>query len=86
VEKISLAVNNYFASLESGIAEVATEEAVAEGEPLPEEAAAEPGAAATDEISADSAPAPEAVPESELSAHATEPESEHGPAPETTES
>ena len=86
VDKISLAVNNYFASLESGIAEVATEEAVAEGEPLPEEAAAEPGAAATDEISADSAPAPEAVPESELSAHATEPESEHGPAPETTES
>ena len=61
VEKISLAVNNYFSSLEGGVAEAVPEagEALAEGEAAPpEEAAAaepvveEPGAEASTEESA----------------------------------
>jgi N utilization substance protein A len=78
VEKISLAVNNYFASLEAGSAEggVATEEALAEGEAEPvAEAAAEPDATVSG-VSEEAA-----TPSNEKDEH----EPEAGPAPDTTE-
>jgi N utilization substance protein A len=96
VEKISLAVNNYFASLEAGEAvavegsvegEVATEGLAVEGEVLAEEAAPEGAAeAAGDEVAADGKQA--AAPEAEAEAASDENE-EHEPkagsAPETIE-
>jgi N utilization substance protein A len=93
VEKISLAVNNYFASLESGEVvavegEVATEGAVAEGEAVAEEAApeavveSESGEAApeTDQAASDETAEVEAVADEK---HEHEPEA--GSAPETIE-
>jgi N utilization substance protein A len=88
VEKISLAVNNYFASLEAGAAEgeVPAEGLTADG--LTEEAGAEAAAeAAAGEVAADElAAAPEATAEAEA---ASEDKQEHAPkdgsAPETTE-
>jgi N utilization substance protein A len=69
VEKISVAVNNYFAGLEGGEAVALPENegvAVAEGEPVPaEEAAAEEAAAPEGEAAAVEAAAEEAQPESE---------------------
>jgi N utilization substance protein A len=90
VEKISLAVNNYFASLESGVVEgeVPAEGAITEGEPgsevVPEEAALE---AASDEVAAEGEQA--AAPEAADAEAAAEEKHEQGPkdgsAPETTE-
>jgi N utilization substance protein A len=90
VEKISLAVNNYFASLESGMVEgeVPAEGVVAEGEPgpevAPEEAAVE---AASEEVAAEGeqAAAPEAADEAAASDEKHEQEPKDGSAPETTE-
>jgi N utilization substance protein A len=69
VEKISLAVNNYFAGLEGGEAVALPEnegEAPAESEPAPaEEAAAEEAAAPEGEAIVAEAAAEEAQPESE---------------------
>jgi N utilization substance protein A len=81
VEKISLAVNNYFASLEAGSAEgaVATEEAPAEGEAEPQEAAA--GAAAEPEAAVSGVSEEAPTPSTETKEH----EPDAGPAPETTE-
>jgi transcription termination/antitermination protein NusA len=95
VEKISLAVNNYFASLESGVVEgeVAVEGVAAEGEAVAEEAA--PEAAAEAKVEADGevaaegeqAAAPEATAEAETaSGEKDERGPEDGSAPETTES
>jgi len=85
VEKISLAVNNYFASLESGEAVAEGEAAVAaEAEAAAEDAAPE---AAAGEASAEAEQASAEVP-AEAEAASSEKE-EHGPedgsAPETTE-
>ncbi len=77
VEKISLAVNNYFASLEAGAEGAAAE--VPEGEAVSGEAGAEPVEASSEEA----APAP-AV-EGEVAANENEPESKDGSAHETTE-
>jgi N utilization substance protein A len=97
VEKISLAVNNYFASLDAGSAEaaVAIEEAPAEGEAVPEEAGAEAaaeeaGAEAAAEEAGTGAAAEEAASVStepaETDAAADEQEHEpEGSAPKTTE-
>jgi N utilization substance protein A len=86
VEKISLAVNNYFASLESGVVEgeVPAEGVVAEGEAGAEEAAAE---AASEEVAAEGeqAAAPEAADEAAASDEKHEQEPKAGSAPETTE-
>jgi N utilization substance protein A len=98
VEKISLAVNNYFASLEQGEAvavegvvegEVATEGVAVEGEAPAEEAAPE-GAAETagDEVAADGvqAAAPESKAEAEPASNENEEhEPKAGSAPETIE-
>jgi N utilization substance protein A len=93
VEKISLAVNNYFASLDSGEVvavegEVAAEGAVAEGEAVAEEAA--PEAAVESESGEAAAEAESAASEetAEVEAAADEKhehEPEAGSAPETTE-
>jgi N utilization substance protein A len=93
VEKISLAVNNYFASLESVEAvavegEVAADGAVAEGEAIAEEAA--PEAAVESESGEAAAEAESAASEetAEVEAAADEKhehEPEAGSAPETTE-
>jgi N utilization substance protein A len=81
VEKISLAVNNYFASLEQG-AEGAVPTEGAEGEPVAEEAPSE--GAETIEASAEEA-APEGTPE-EAAATEHQQGAEEGSAHETTES
>jgi N utilization substance protein A len=80
VEKISLAVNNYFASLESGVAEeVPAEGAIAEAEVVSEEGVPE---VAAEELAA----APEATAEVEASSDEQEEhEPEDGSAPEKTE-
>jgi hypothetical protein len=79
VEKISLAVNNYFAGLEAGSAEgVVTEEAPAEGEAPTEEAAAEAAVEEDATVSGESSGPETASEESEE----REPQ---GSAPETTE-
>jgi transcription termination/antitermination protein NusA len=76
VEKISLAVNNYFASLDAG----AAESAVAEGEAVAEEALPEAVEASSDEA------APAEAPEAETaSAENPEHEPEAGTAPEKIE-
>jgi N utilization substance protein A len=76
VEKISLAVNNYFASLDAG----ATEGVVAEGEVVAEEAGPEAAEASSEEA------APAETPEAETaSAENPEHEPEAGDAPEKTE-
>ncbi len=90
VEKISLAVNNYFASLESGVVEgeVPAEGAIAEGEAgaevVPEEAVSE---SAPEEVAAEGeqAAAPEAADEAAASDEKHEQEPKDGSAPETTE-
>jgi N utilization substance protein A len=78
VEKISLAVNNYFASLEAG-AEGAVEAEAAEGEAAPEEASAE---AAVD--AGEAAPA-EPTGETESVSNEAEPVPDEGTAQKTTE-
>jgi N utilization substance protein A len=78
VEKISLAVNNYFASLEAG-AEGAVEAEAAEGEAAPEEASAE---AAVD--AGEAAPA-EPTGETESVSNEGEPVPDEGTAQKTTE-
>jgi N utilization substance protein A len=78
VEKISLAVNNYFASLEAG-AEGAVEVEAAEGEAAPEEASAE---AAVD--AGEAAPA-EPTGETESVSNEAEPVPDEGTAQKTTE-
>jgi N utilization substance protein A len=94
VEKISLAVNNYFASLEQGEAvaegEVAAEVASAEGEAVTEEAA--PEAVAESESGEAAAEAEQAaVPDSTAATAEAAPDEKHehepeaGSAPETTE-
>ena len=75
VEKISLAVNNYFASLEQGAEEAVAAEG-AEGEVVAEEASAEP--AEPMEATSEEAATEGVTNENEL-------ESEKGPAHETTE-
>jgi len=91
VEKISLAVNNYFASLEAGVVEgeVPAEGVIAEGEAAAEESAPEAAAeVAEGEVAAEGeqAAAPEATAQAEA---APDEKEEHGPedgsAPETTE-
>ena len=90
VEKISLAVNNYFASLESGVVEgeVPAEGVIVEGEAgsevVPEEAAVE---AASEEVAAEGeqAAAPEAAEAEAASDEQHEQEPKDGSAPETTE-
>jgi N utilization substance protein A len=93
VEKISLAVNNYFASLEAGEAAVAEGEAplegaVAEGEVAPEAASGEgevpvsAEAASAEPVSAEPA---STEPETEAATENDEHGPEHGSAPETTE-
>ena len=77
VEKISLAVNNYFASLEGGTAEGAVGAESAEGEAAVEETASESKAAA--------GATEEAAPESESSANEVQDGSEEGSVPEKTE-
>ena len=86
VEKISLAVNNYFASLESGVieGEVPAEGAIAEGEAVSEvvQEEAAPEAVAEGEQAA----APEATVEAEaVSEEKHEQEPKDASAPETTE-
>ena len=54
VEKISLAVNNYFASLEQGAEGALPPEGAAEGEPAPEEVSAEAAAKETSPADAES--------------------------------
>jgi N utilization substance protein A len=86
VEKISLAVNNYFASLEAGAAEgeIPAEGVTAEGEAVTEEPAAE--AAAGEVAAEDQAAAPEATVEAEAASDENEEhEPKDGSAPETTE-
>ena len=88
VEKISLAVNNYFASLEAGVAEgeMPAEGVTAEG--VTEEAAPEAAAeVAAGEVAADEqAAAPEATAEAETASDESEEhEPKNGSAPETTE-
>jgi transcription termination/antitermination protein NusA len=87
VEKISLAVNNYFASLEAGVVEgeVPAEGVIAEGEAVPEEAALESAEPAATELAEG-----EATPEATVQAEAASDEKEEhgpedGPAPEKTE-
>jgi N utilization substance protein A len=89
VEKISLAVNNYFASLEAGVAEAPVDGVSAEGE-IPaetsaevEEASAEAGSESAVSAEAEPASAEKASSEnvSENQGHGPE----HGSAPETTE-
>jgi N utilization substance protein A len=90
VEKISLAVNNYFASLESGVVEgeVPAEGVIAEGEAAVSEEAAPEAAveAASEEVAAEGeqAAAPEATAEA-ASEEKHEHEPKDGSAPETTE-
>src|SRR5882724_2644027 len=85
VEKISLAVNNYFASLESGVVEgeIPAEGVVAEGEAAPEEVAVE---AASDEAAAEGeqAAAPEVADVEAAPDEKHEQEPKDGSAPETT--
>jgi hypothetical protein len=88
VEKISLAVNNYFASLEGGAEEGAlATDALVEGDPVLEEAAPEAGAEAAVEAAAqEDATVPEAAAEAEsTSDEKHEHEPENGSAPEKTE-
>jgi len=93
VEKISLAVNNYFASLEAGEAvvaegEVSAEGAIAEGEAISEEAAPEVAEVVEGEAAAEGEPvaAAEATAENESAAHESEEhEPKDGSATETTE-
>ncbi len=100
VEKISIAVNNYFASLEGGevpAVEGEVEAAPAEGEEVPAEAAAEGVAEESGEPAAEAAAEGEVMvaPEGTTEAEALSPESEsesqpehepaHGSAPESTE-
>jgi N utilization substance protein A len=92
VEKISLAVNNYFASLESGVVEgeLPAEGVVAEGEAVAEEGLPEAAAAGTESgegaAEVEHAAAPEATAESEAaSGEKHEQDPEDGSAPETTE-
>jgi hypothetical protein len=93
VEKISLAVNNYFASLESGAAEgeIPAEGVTVEGE-VAEEAGLDAAAEAVDgEVAAEEqSAAPEATAEAEAaSGKDKDKDEEHEPkdgsAPETTE-
>ncbi len=86
VEKISLAVNNYFASLEAGAAEgeLPAEGVTAEGEAVTEEPAAE--LAAVEVAAEEQAAAPEATAEAEAASDENEEhEPKDGSAPETTE-
>jgi len=92
VEKISLAVNNYFASLEQGEAvavegEVAADGATAEGEAVTEEAG--PEAAVESESGEAAAEAEQAAAPDSTTAAASDEKHEHEPevgsAPETTE-
>jgi N utilization substance protein A len=86
VEKISLAVNNYFASLEAGAAEgeLPAEGVTAEGEAVTEEPAAE--LAAGEVAAEEQAAAPEATAEAEAASDENEEhEPKDGSAPETTE-
>jgi N utilization substance protein A len=76
VEKISLAVNNYFASLEGGGAEGAVAAESGEGNAVSEEAAPEGDVQASAE---------EPAQESEAAANETGHESKEGSAPDTTE-
>jgi N utilization substance protein A len=90
VEKISLAVNNYFASLDAGAAEgeVPAEGAIAEGDVVAEEGAPEAVAeAASGEVAAEEeAAAPEVTAEAEAASDENEERGpEHGSAPEKTE-
>jgi N utilization substance protein A len=96
VEKISLAVNNYFASLEPVEAAASEGEVPAEAEGVSVEAEAAPEAAeATSEAAVEGEPACEAAVEGEPAAETTtesaaaETSEEHGPedgsAPKTTE-
>ena len=93
VEKISLAVNNYFASLEQGEAvategEVLAESATVEGEAVTEEAAPEAAEVVEGEVAAEGEPvaAAEATSEDEAVSHKSdEHEPEDGSATETTE-
>jgi N utilization substance protein A len=86
VEKISLAVNNYFASLEAGAeGAVAAEEPAAEAEAAAQEAAPEAGEDVAEEVSADAEATPESAPEPELQAGENEHEPPPGSASETTE-
>jgi transcription termination/antitermination protein NusA len=94
VEKISLAVNNYFASLESGVVEgeVPAEGVVAEGEAAVSEEAAPEAAveAASEEVAevaaeSEQAAAPEAAEAEAASDEKHEHEPKDGSAPETTE-
>ena len=90
VEKISLAVNNYFASLEAGETAGAAEgEAAAEGSPAPEDASAEvvEAEAAEQESAGESVAAAEetaAAPETAESPVSGQ-KHEDSPPPETTE-
>ncbi len=87
VEKISLAVNNYFASLEAGAVEGESRGGGREGvteEGAPEEAAAD--AADGDVAAEEQAAAPEATAEAEAASDENEEhEPKDGSAPETTE-
>jgi N utilization substance protein A len=99
VEKISLAVNNYFASLDAGAVEgeIPAEGLAAEGEAVGEEITAEAAPEAAVEVADgevavdDAAAAPEATAEAETDSeeHAQPENDEHEPkagsAPETTE-
>ena len=79
-EKISLAVNNYFASLEPGAAEavVEAESGASEGEAGSEESSGDVSADAAGETVSE-------APEESQKTVASEPESEEGSAPKTTE-
>ena len=91
VEKISLAVNNYFASLEQGEAvegEVSAEGATVDGEAAAEEAAPEAAEVVEGEVAVEGEPvaAAEAAAEAESAAPENEEhEPKDGSAPETTE-
>jgi len=78
VEKISLAVNNYFASLEGAVPAEG-----AEGEAIPQDAAAESEAEASSEITEEAAP--ETAAESDPVSNEGEPESQKGSTHESTE-
>jgi N utilization substance protein A len=92
VEKISLAVNNYFASLEQGEAGAAEGEVPAEGISAEGDVAAEEGApevaaeAAAGEAVAEQTAAPEATAEAEAASEDKEEQGpEDGSAPEKTQ-
>jgi N utilization substance protein A len=78
VEKISLAVNNYFASLEGAVPAEG-----AEGEAIPQDAAAESEAEASSEVTEEAAP--ETAAESDPVSNEGEPESQKGSTHESTE-